>query len=164
MGSNPLATILAWIQSNPGILNSRQDEHHLTLKESTTGKSLTLDLRRIHAFRLTPHPASGKEYLNLVFDDGMEIVLCHAGIAFSPSFISTGPVPDAPPVTCMGDYATLLQNLQVLIADARKQEALLLFNVLISILDGAKAVGLEVGAEEEELDKRLKQFEQTCKN
>jgi len=34
-----------------------------------------------------------------------------------------------------------------------------IFNILISILDGAKHVGLDVGREEEELDKLLTEFE-----
>lgn len=153
-------TIASWLKKNPFTLRSRREGDWFTLIEPATGKQISFDAKAVARHRLTPHPQGLGDYLNLVFDNGIEIVLCHAGIAFSPSFASTGPLPDAPPVACMTDYSTLLRNLQDIGADPqRKAEALLLFNVLISILDGAKAIGMDVGSEEEELERMLSGFE-----
>lgn len=152
--------IQAWLKNNPMVFRSRFDGDALSLIEVGTQKQFSFDLKNVSKCRLTPHPQGLNDYLNLVFENGLEIVLCHAGIAFSPSFVSTGPLPDAPPVTCLTDYYSLLNNLDQIRADlTRKPEALLLFQVLISILDGAKAVGLDVGREEEELNAKLTEFE-----
>lgn len=152
--------IQAWLKNNPMALRGRFDGDILSLIEVGTQKQISFDVKTVANYRLTPHPQGLGDYLNLVFENGHEIVLCHAGIAFSPSFASTGPLPDAPPVTCLTDYYALLHNLDLIRTDpTRKPEALLLFQVLISILDGAKAVGLDVGREEEALDAKLREFE-----
>jgi hypothetical protein len=152
--------IHAWLKNNPMVFRNRWDGDVVTLIELASGKQLSFDAKSVTNHRLTPHPQGFGEYLNLVFDGGKEIVLCHAGVAFAPSFNSTGPLPDAPPVSCMSDFFTLSHTLDDIKADpTRKPEALLLFNVLISILDGAKAVGLDVGYEEEKLDAKLTEFE-----
>lgn len=152
--------IQAWLKNNPMVFRSRLDDDALSLIEVGTGKQFSFDLKNVVQHRLTPHPQGLHDYLNLVFENGLEIALCHAGIAFSPSFVSTGPLPDAPPVTCLADYYALQNNLdQIRLDPTRKPEALLLFQVLISVLDGAKAVGLDVGREEEELDTKLTAFE-----
>lgn len=152
--------IASWLKKNPLALRSRREGDAFTLIESATGKQIVLDAKSVARHRLTPHPQGLSDYLNLVLESGLEIVLCHAGIAFAPSFVSTGPLPDAPPVACMTDYRTLFGTLSGIAADpSRKAEALLLFNVLISIIDGAKAIDMDVGIEEEELEKRLAEFE-----
>lgn len=98
--------------------------------------------------------------MNLVLESNIEIILSHAGFAFSPVFANTGPITDAPPVVCLQDYFRLYQSLQHLLHEReRKTDTLNLFRLLISILDGAKAIGLDVTAEEQNLEKCLAQFE-----
>ncbi len=152
--------ITVWLKKNPIVFRYRWDADELTLGEYASGKSVCLDVRKFCDFRLTPHPQGFADYLNLVFADGRQIVLCHAGLAFSPSFVSTGPLPDAPPVSCLADYHKLLKTLKELMSeDSHKGEILTLFNVLLSILDGAREIGLDISQEEEDLDKLLQKFE-----
>lgn len=146
------------------VFQHRFDGAILTLKESFSQKQIRVDIQSIRNFRLKEHPHGMGAYLNLVFNDGKEIVLCHAGLAFPPGFVNTSPLPDAPPVSCLQDYADLLNNLKALLRDSsQRQQALGLFNVLISILDGAKAVGLDVVDEEEKLNELLTAFEESVK-
>lgn len=145
-----------WLKKNPLTFRGRWDGDVVTLIESVSAKKIALDTRRILHHRIQQNPQTLSDYVNLVFDNGVEVVLCHAGLAFSPRFTATGPLPDAPPVTCMADYQTLFLNLIELMSDpTRRPETLKLFNVLISILDGARSVGLDVGPEEEELNRQL---------
>ncbi len=155
-----LTAIQNWLKTNPLVFSSRLDDKVLTLIERASQKQIVIDTARVVDFRVTPNPQGFGHYINLVFDDGHEIVLCHAGLAFAPSFASTGPLPDAPPVACMTDYQRLFATLDELTADpTRHAHAILLFQVLISILEGARVVGLDVGAEEEALNAKLTAFE-----
>jgi hypothetical protein len=157
--------ITLWLKKNPIVFRYRWDGDALTLNEYASGKTICVDVRKFSDFRLMPHPQGLADYLNLVFDDGRQLVLCHAGLAFSPSFTSTGPLPDAPPVSCLADYHKLLSKLKDLMSeDGRKGEILTLFNVLLSILDGAREIGLAISQEEEDLDKLLEKFEGTFTN
>jgi len=152
--------IQSWLKANPTVFQHRFDGFTLTLNELSSQKQITFDLRTITQHRLKENPQTHEKYLNLLFDNGIEVVLFLAGVGFSPNFANTGPIPDAPPVSCMEDYFRLLGDLTSIVKESdRKNDAILLFNILISILDGAKAVGLDVGREEEELDKYLSQFE-----
>lgn len=148
-----------WLKTNPMVFQSRWDDAVVSLIENGSHKKLAIDTTQITQYREQKNPQGFGTYLNLILGHGAELVLCTAGFAFCPSFTSTGPLPDAPPVTCMTDYTNLLANLHGLINESRKKEAVLLFPVLISILDGAKAIGLDVGLEEENLDKLLTSFE-----
>lgn len=162
--TNTEQTILDWLQNNPLVFQHRLDSGVLTLKELFSRKEITFALKQITAMRLQNHPQGLGSYLNIVLDGHLEIVLCHAGIAFSPSFENTGPIPDAPPVTCLQDYKSLLNQLLALLAEEeRKTECLLLFNLLIATLDGAKKVGIDVSFEEESLDQLLTEFENNFK-
>jgi hypothetical protein len=157
---NAFDTISAWLKKNPFVFRQRVDGTIFTLIEMASGKQIEIDAAHVSAFRLTPHPQGLGDYLNLMMNSGKEIVLCHAGVAFSPSFTSTGPLPDAPPVSCLQDYYRLLGNLKEIMDDPTQRLATLtLFNVLISVLDGAREIGLDVGVEEEALDKLLTEFE-----
>lgn len=160
MESHLKRTLLRWLKNNPLVFQYRLDNHDLSLKEIYSQKEIRFDIRSVKQHRLREHPQGLSDYLNLVFDDGREIVLCHAGLAFSPCFINTGPLEDAPPVACLQDYDKLVGELKALLAfPDRWQETLALFNVLLSILDGARAVGLNISEREEALDKLLGEFE-----
>ena len=151
--------IEAWLRANPLVFQSRWDGDVVTLVENSSGKKLAFDTAKIAQHREQKNPQGLGTYLNLILEHNVELVLCPVGFAFCPNFMSTGPLPDAPPVTCMTDYANLLINLEALMAESRKNDALLLLQVLISILDGAKVLGIDVGLEEENLDKLLTRFE-----
>lgn len=160
MSSN-IEIIKNWIKLHPIVLQLREENNILTLKEFATGKIMSFNPSRIVNHRLKEHPQGLGQYLNLVFEDQTEIVLCHAGIAFSPVFVNTAPLPDAPSVVCMTDYFRMLTSLHELLKDDRKKETLLVFQVLISILDGAKHIGFDVAIEEKQLDEELTKFEKS---
>lgn len=154
-----------WLKNNAYIIQNRLDGDKFILREFATGKELTLDTKKITQHRLKQHPQGQGDYLNLIIDNHTEIVLCHAGIAFSPSFVNSGPIVDAPPVVCLSDYFRLRTSLDEIMNDTeRKQESLTLFHVLISIIDGAKMIGFNMDREEEELNDKLNLFEKIWKS
>lgn len=162
MSKQAEAALLQWLKNNTSLFQYRLDKNWITLNDLASRKQISFDVRKITNFREKSHPQQAGTYLNLVLDGSKEIVLTHAGIAFSPDFSNTGPLPDAPPVTCLSDYHMMVMQLNALLQESeRKKESLLLFQVLISILDGAKAIGLDVGLEEEQLEKKLSQFEES---
>lgn len=156
------AHLLQWLKKNTSLYQYRLDKNWITLNDLASQKQIAFDVRKITNYREKAHPQQASTYFNMVLDGEKEIVLTHAGLAFSPVFHNTGPLPDAPPVTCLADYHMMVLQLNALLQEAeRKKEALLLFQVLISILDGAKNIGLEVGLEEEQLEKKLTEFEES---
>lgn len=159
---NDVFTIIStWLKNNPLVFMHRLDGDILTLTENFSQKKISLNLKNIVRHKMTPHPQGLPTYLNLIFDNGLEVVLTHAGLAFAPQFENTGFIKDAPEAMCMSDYDQLLQSLRSLMSDEeRRNEAILLFQLLISILDGARAIGFDIGREEEVLDELFSQFEQ----
>lgn len=154
-------SISAWLKNNPLVFVHRLDGEILTLTENFSQKKISLNLKNITKHKMTPHPQGLPAYLNLVFDNGLEVVLTHAGLAFAPQFENTGFIKDAPETVCMSDYDRLLHSLRSLMDDEqRRNEAILLFQLLISILDGARAIGFDIGREEEVLDELFTEFEQ----
>lgn len=152
--------LIQWLGKNTLSFQYRFEKDVFGLQERACKKTIEFHKDTLADYRITPHPEGLPDYLNLVFTNQKQIVLCHAGIAFSPVFQSTGFIQDAPRVICMADYYQLFSQLQFLIKEpSRQQETILLFQVLISILDGAKDIGLDVGMEEKELDLVLTQFE-----
>lgn len=152
--------VLNWLKNNPLVFRHRQDRNILTLIELASQKQISLDLSAIENFRIAENKEGFGTYINLVLPNGNELVLCHVGFAFAPSFQNTGPIQDAPPVVSMTDYFNLKRNLEQLLQEPdRKMEIITLFHVLISFLDGAKLIGLEVEYEEEALEKQLSEFE-----
>lgn len=152
-----------WLKCHLAVFSHRRDADVFTIRENQIAGEIRLDTRHIAAHEIKPHPPTRTQYLILLRDDGVQIIFCHAGIAFAPDFTSTGPLPDAPPVASRVDYFTLRQNLQSLIDEKRHAEALLIFNILISILDGARRIGLDMGHEEEELNGTLSELEKFMK-
>ena len=128
--------------------------------ERHSGK--TLALGPIAALEEDRDPIRGGSYLRVFLEDGRHLALTGIGFAFAPSFVNTGPVPDCPPVASFFDYEKIDRHLAHLAGDAHEgheREALQTLMILIAYLDGARAVGLDVGPEERALEKRLEQLE-----
>lgn len=152
--------ITEWLKNNPLAFRYRLDKQVFTLIEVATGKEIQVDCKKVVDHRVTKNSQGYNDYLNLVFDNGNQLVLFHEGIAFPLCFQATGPLPDAPAVMSMPDYIRLFRNLKELVKEEdRKPEALMLFQILIASLDGARLIGLDIGYEEEELEKLLTEFE-----
>ena len=100
-------------------------------------------------------------YLLLIFTDGRQVALADVGFAFAPSIANTGPLPDLPQTLCFRDFRHLSQGIEALLAEeGREKEALGGILLCIALLDGARAVRLDVSREERKLDGLLRKLEE----
>jgi hypothetical protein len=140
------------------------DEASATLFDVASGKSLAIRLAEVTALEEKPHPESGDRYLVLLFENGTQIALVDpGGVAFAPSIVNSGPVDNLPPVVCLRDFLTLKQRVDHHLYDHPDEppprECLNLVMICIAILDGARAVGFDVGDLEGDLEKSLNELE-----
>ena len=140
------------------------DDENSALLDVASGRSIQLPWRDMKSFEEKVHPETKDAYLVLLFEDGRQIALVDpGGVAFEPSTASSGPLRDLPPVVCLKDFQTLKQRIDHYLYDhqdeAPPKECLDLTMISIAILDGARAVGFDVGDLEEELDKSLRELE-----
>jgi hypothetical protein len=140
------------------------DEESATLLDIASGKSAHLPWREVKSFEEKIHPETKEAYLVLLFENGRQIALVDpGGVAFEPSTVNTGPLRDLPPVVCLRDFQTLKQRIDHYLFEHRDagppQECLDLVMICIAILDGARAVGFDVGDLEGELEKSLRELE-----
>lgn len=154
--------VAQWVQShNYAVL---YDDERSTLLDVASGKSVKLAWGELAACEEKAHPESGDCYLVLMFDNGTQIALVDpGGVAFAPSTVNSGPVENLPPVVCLRDYFTLKQRVDHYLYDhpddPPPRECLNLIMICIAILDGARAVGFDVGDLEGELEKSLNEVE-----
>lgn len=134
-----------------------------TLVDVFSGKALRLDPAAVAAVEERTDRATGRPYLAVRRDDGSEIALADAGIAFAPSTASTGPVEGLPPAVCFRDLASAEARLGHFLADhpgERPDRAhLALFAFCLAVADGARAAGFDVSAEERRLERLLVELE-----
>ena len=140
------------------------DDSDAILFDVASGKRLKLDWSALAGYEEKVHPETQEPYLVLLFDDGTQIALVEpGGVAFAPSTINTGPVDNLPSVVCLRDLIMLKQRVDHYLfdhpEDAPPRECLNLIMVGIAILDGARAVGFDVGDLEGELEKSLDEVE-----
>jgi hypothetical protein len=140
------------------------DEETSTLLDVASGKSVNLLWRDMTALEEKLHPETNDTYLVLLFENGKQIALVDpGGVAFAPSTVNSGPVQDLPPVVCLRDFHTLKQRVDHHLYDHPNEppprECLDLIMICIATLDGARAVGFDVGDLEGELEKSLSEVE-----
>jgi hypothetical protein len=140
------------------------DEEASLLVDVASGKTIRLPWSELKAFEEKVHPETKDKYLVFLFENGNQIALVDpGGIAFAPSTDNTGPLRDLPPVVCLKDFFTLKGRVDHYLYEHQDQpppkEALDLVMICIATLDGARAVGFDVGDLEEELEKSLKEIE-----
>ncbi len=155
-----LARMTAWLAANPLAFAHRVDGDAVTLVERATEKTRVLsgdDVLEIHEKR---NKITGVAYPILVFENGEQLAVTDIGFGFAPSFASAGEVPGAPEVVSFGDFQKLFVEAQRAAEDpARRRDALDLMMVCITIVDGARAIGFEVGPEEDRLERMLRRLE-----
>lgn len=155
---SPLTQIATWVAQRPQVLLCEVQSDGATLYDVRAAKHLTLTRHAVEHLAEKKDRQTGASYLVLQLATGAQLVLCDQGFAFAPSFVNTGPLPIPTEVLCMRDYHTILA--QVHTADpARRGEAVQLVMVLIALLDGARAVGLDVSREERTVDEALRRLE-----
>lgn len=140
------------------------DDESATLLDVASGKQLRVPWRTLIAFEEKLHPETQQPYFVLQFNDGKQIALVDpGGVAFAPSTENSGPVPNLPAVMCLRDFLTLKQRVDHYLYDHPDEppprESLNLIMICIAILDGARAIGLDVGDLEGELEKSLNEVE-----
>lgn len=127
------------------------------------GKALPLDWSRIEGVAEARNRDSGAPYLALLRDDGRQVILADVGIAFEPVSAATGPLPGLPAVVCFRDFAATAGRVEHLLVDHPgdpvTRDHLDLFLFLVAVVDGARAVGFDVGAEERRLERILGEIE-----
>ncbi len=161
MEDSQFNAILQWIQRNPGPFLNRQEKTFLELRELHSGKTRRFhrgDIQSSQEKSNALHPQ--QSYLLLLLKSGHQLVLSQQGFAFPPDFRHTGPLPLPSQVYCMGDYQMLLSKCRHLTEhEERRRDCLDLLMLLIALLDGADAVGLDVDTEKHELETLLIQLE-----
>jgi len=153
-----------------------QNHKHAVLYDDETSILLDVDSRRrvalawgdVKAFEEKIHPETNDTYLVLLFENGNQLALVDpGGVAFPPSVENTGPIRDLPPVVCLKDFHTLKQRIDHYLYDhpdqAPPREVLDLVMICLATLDGARAVGFDVGELEGELQKSLNEIERRTK-
>jgi hypothetical protein len=159
--SEKLATIRAFCAgSNPVVLF---DEPGDALLDLASGKSLPLDAAKLDKVERRVNPETQASYLALSWESGRQVALAEMGVAFAPDLRNTGPLPELTEVVCFRDFYGLRDRLKHQLYGHREQEptrdTVKLLMMCIAIVDGARAVGFEVGSEERELEVHLKELE-----
>ena len=140
------------------------DEENATVLDVASGKSTRLAWRDLSAFEEKTHPETRDGYLVLLREDGKQIALVDpGGVAFAPSTENSGALRDLPPVVCLKDYFTLKGRVDHYLYDHPDEpppkECLDWVMICIATLDGARAVGFDVGDLERDLEKSLAEIE-----
>jgi hypothetical protein len=140
------------------------DDASSTFIDVVTGKRLSIKMADVAAVVDKTHPETGEPYVVLMLANGMQIALVDpGGVAFAPSTVNSGTVENLPPVVCLRDFLTLKQRVDHHLYDHPDEppprESLNLIMICIAILDGARAVGFDVGDLEGELEKSLHEVE-----
>jgi hypothetical protein len=154
--------VRGWVDTHKHVV--LYDDETTTLLDVSSGKSLKLPWSDVTAFEEKVHPETGDRYLVLLFESGKQIALVDpGGVAFAPSTENSGPVADLPPVVCLRDFHTLKQRIDHHLYEHPDEppprECLDLIMICIATLDGARAVGFDVGDLEGELEKALNEIE-----
>ena len=151
-----------WVERHRQVVLYDEENSHLL--DVFSGKAVQLPLRDVKSCQEKIHPETKDAYLVLLFENGKQIALVDpGGVAFSPSEVNTGPLQGLPQVVCLKDFHTLKQRVDHYLYahqdEPPPKECLDLVMICIAILDGARAVGFDVGELEEELDKFLRELE-----
>lgn len=154
--------VRVWAASHPQAV--LYDDDSAVLLDVASGKRLKLDWAALADFEEKVHPETQEPYLVLLFDDGTQLALVDpGGVAFAPSLANSGPVENLPAVVCLRDFLTLKQRVDHYLYDHSDEppprECLNLIMICIATLDGARAVGFDVGDLEGELEKSLDEVE-----
>lgn len=140
------------------------DDDTATLLDVASGKSVKVAWWNLAAFEEKIHPETKESYLVLLFEGGSQIALVDpGGVAFAPLTANSGPVDSLPRVVCLRDFLTLKQRVDHYLYEHPDEppprECLDSIMVCIATLDGARAVGFDVGDLEGELEKSLLEIE-----
>ncbi len=154
--------VRSWCDAHRGAVLYEEDS--ATVLDVASGRTTRLSWRDLTAFEEKVHPETSDRYLVLLWENGKQLALVDpGGVAFAPGTENTGALRDLPPVVCLKDYFTLKGRVDHYLYDQPGEpppkESLNLIMICIAILDGARAVGFDVGDLERELEKSLDEVE-----
>ncbi|MBI2082892.1 MAG: hypothetical protein HYT76_04920 [Deltaproteobacteria bacterium] len=153
-------TVQKWLTDYPTVFVSQEIPNGILLREITTSKEHSIEYPKVTQFRRREHPEGLGDYLNLVFEGGRELVLCHAGFAFSPSYLSTRSLNLLPDVVCFQDFYRLLGHLEHLYQEeTQRDETIKTLTSCLAILEGARLTEFDVSAEEKRVETILNWLE-----
>ena len=134
-----------------------------TLVDVFSGKALALDPARLAGVDERVDRDTGRAYLTLRREDGLEIAVADQGIAFAPATAATGPLQGLPRAVCFRDLAAAEAQLAHFLLDhpgePPEHAHLSLFLFCLAVVDGARAAGFDVSAEERRLERLLGELE-----
>ncbi len=154
--------LAVWLENHRHIV--LYDEANAALLDVSSGKSTRLLWARLQAFEEKIHPETGDTYLVFLFDDGGQLALVDpGGVAFAPSIENSGPLQNVPAVVCLRDFFTLKARVDHYLYEHPDEppprETLDMVMACVAILDGARAVGFDIGDLEEALETSLREIE-----
>lgn len=133
------------------------------LLDVASGKSLPLDWRGIAGLEERRDAVTGRSYLALRRDDGSEVALADQGVVFPPVTTATGPLDGLPAAVCFRDLsqaeARLAHHLVDHPGEPPEPGHVALFLFCLAVVDGARAAGFDVSAEERRLEAVLNELE-----
>jgi len=134
-----------------------------TVLDVFSGKALPLDLARVAAVEERTDTTTGRTYLAIRRDDGAELALADAGVAFAPDTAATGPIDGLPPAVCFRDLAGAEARLDHFLTghpgEPASREHVALFLFCLATVDGARRAGFDVSREERRLERTLAALE-----
>jgi hypothetical protein len=139
------------------------DEAQGRLLDVASGKALPLDLGRVARAEERLDGTTGRTYLALLLEGGAELAIADAGIVFAPVTAATGPIEGLPGAVCFRDLLAAEARLEHFLEGhpgerpERAHVSLLLF--CLAAVDGARAAGFDVSAEERRLERLLEELE-----
>lgn len=134
-----------------------------TLLDVYSGKALPLDLSGVASVEERVDAETGRPYVAVERGDGGELALADQGLAFPPVTGATGPLEGLPRAVCFRDLAGAEGRLTHFLLDHpgeppdRAHVSLFLF--CLAVVDGARAAGFDVSAEERRLERLLAELE-----
>ena len=125
------------------------------------GSGKILPIPQLEAVESQADPRTGAPLLGVRLKSGRAFVLAQLGIAFAPVFTHTGPLEELPAAVGWSDLRTLLVQLKLELygAAAPSEATVRVLMGCLAIVDGARAIGFDVGPEEHELEWHLKELE-----
>jgi hypothetical protein len=140
------------------------DDDSAILLDVASGKRLKIAWPALVSYEEKIHPETEDAYIVLLFDVGTQLALVDpGGVAFAPSTVNSGAVENLPAVVCLRDLLMMKQRVDHFLYDhpdaPPPRECLNLIMICIATLDGARAVGFDVGDLEGELEKSLDEVE-----